>query len=152
MPRRKPLVDELRLHLQIIERLMEKYNKIGVFALPGEGKTTVINRLREKYKDTKWFFYDMMEDMVQEPFVYAFISVDVDDLPEFDVIYCLQYSQDYKESISGITYTDGLWRPLEDYMKASEYRRMSKLNLLGKYVKSMDALKKLLAGEEVDEI
>lgn len=152
MPRRKPKVDELRLHLQVIERLMLKYRKIGIFALPGEGKTTLILRLKEKYIDTEWHFYEMMENIAEEPYVYAFISTEMDDLPEFDIIYCLQYSQDYKESVSGITFTDGLWRPIEEYMKAAEYKRMGSLNLLGKYVKSMDALKKLLAGEEVNEL
>ena len=153
MARRKPKVDELRMNLMFIERLIEKgkYRRIGVFAPPGEGKTTVINRLREKYKDTEWHFYDMMENVVDDPFVYAFISADIDDLPEFDVIFCHTYTTDYKEAVTGVSFSDGLWRPIEEYAKFAERREMSKLNLQGKYVKSMDALKKLLRSEEVDD-
>lgn len=153
MPRRKPQVDELRLNLLFLERLITKgkYRRIGVFSPPGEGKTTVINRLREKFADTEWHFYDLMESVVEEPFVYAFISADVDDFPEFDVIYCHTYSKDYKESVTGVVINDDLWHPIEEYAKIAEARQMAKLNLQGKHVKSMDALRKLLRGEEVED-
>lgn len=155
MPRRKPKVDEFRMNLMFIERLMGKYRRIGVFALAGEGKTTLINRLREKFAGTEWYFYDMMEDIVNDPFVYAFISADIPDLPEFDVIFCHTYTDDYKEAVTGVTFNDGQWHPMEDYAKAAERKEMGRLHaegkLQGKYVKSMDALKKLLRGEEIED-
>ena len=150
MPKRKPKVDELRWNLKLIDKLMGKYKRIGLFSLPKEGKSTIIQKLREKYSGTEWSFYNMTENITQEPFVYAFVSTDLEDLlPEMDIIFCLQYSQDYKESVSGVVFPDGVWRPLGDYMALAEYNQMGTLNIQGKYVKSIDDLKKLLSGENV---
>jgi len=144
MPRRKPKQDELRLNLMMMDRLMKKYQAIGVYALPGEGKSFLIRKLMEKYRNTEWNFYDQMNSEPEEPFVWAFINENVPELcPDFDVIYCLQYSTDYKESITGMI-LPGPWNPMQDYHKAAEYRRMGNLDIKAKYVKNLTELKKLL--------
>jgi len=156
MPRKKPKLDEYRIHLQYIEKLMGKYRRIGIFAPAGEGKTTVINVLRKKFEDTEWNFYDNMDDTYSEPYVYAFIAM-VEDIPEFDAIYTLTYSTDYKESITGVVFNDGMIHTMEEYSQAAERRHLASLNLLGKYVKSdynktaNQKLERLLAGEDVAE-
>jgi hypothetical protein len=145
MARRKPEVDELLLNIRLIERLMKRNRKIGIFGLPGEGKSYLIRKLAEKYRETEWHFYDLMNTKVEEPFVWAFINENIINHPEFDVIYCLQYSTDYKESITGISFPD--WKPMTEYQKMAEYRRMGKIDIKGKFVKNLKQLKNLLNEE-----
>ena len=138
--------DEYIAHIRIIERLMKKHNRIGVFGLPGEGKSHLIMALREKYQDTIWNFYELGENPVTDPFVFAFIS-DQQIVPDFDIIFCMQYSKRYKEAVSGVKFDDGEWHPIKDYMKRAERQRMDKINITGKTVKNMKELSKLLNGE-----
>jgi hypothetical protein len=155
MARRKPKVDELRSNLLLVQALMNKYTKIGIFAVADAGMSTFMKRLREKFAGTNWHIYDGMENMgVQEPFVYSFMSDEYEYLPEFDVIYTLNYSQDYKESVTGVTFPDGLWRPIGEYSRVALYKHMGTLDskLQSKYVKSMKSFKKLFRGEEVNEL
>ena len=146
MPRRKPKVDEHLLYLRLIERQMKKHKKIGFYGMPGEGKSTIIRALKEKYRNTYWRFYDSGEMPVVEPYVYAFIS-EIQEVPPFDIIICMQYSQDYKESMTGVIFSDDEWHPMREYARKSEQKRMAKLNITGKTVKSMADLTKLLNGQ-----
>jgi hypothetical protein len=145
MPRRKPKVDEFIVNLRLIENIMKKHTKIGIYALPGEGKSTLVFKLREKYLDTDWHFYEMGERPVEEPYVWAFIS-DEQTTPEFDIIYCLSYSRDFKESKTGVTFHGDDWRPFRDYYQVALRRRQNKISkkLRGKTVKTMKDLQKLL--------
>jgi hypothetical protein len=143
MPKRKPKVDEHLLYLRLIERQMKRHDKVGLYGMPGEGKSTVIRALREKFRNTDWRFYDAGEMPVVEPYVYCFIS-EIQEVPPFDIIICMQYSEDYKESRTGVTFSDDEWHPMRDYAQKSEQRRMAKLNITGKTVKNMAALTKLL--------
>jgi len=145
MARRKPLQDELRLNLMMMERLMKRHERIGLFALSGEGKSFLTRKLAEKYRNTGWNFYDQMNTNIKTPYVWAFISDEVSPVaPVFDAIYCLQYTTDYKESVTGMEFHDNIWRPMSMYTQMAEYRRMGKLDLKGKHVKNLDELKKLL--------
>jgi deoxyadenosine/deoxycytidine kinase len=148
MSRQKPKVDEFLLHMRLIEKFMKKFSRIGVYGLPGEGKTTLIMALREKYQDTEWHFYEMGENPVEAPFIFAFISEE-QPVPEFDTIFCMQYSTNYKESVTGVYFPADEWRPMADYVKVALRKRMGKLNITGKRVKNMNQLKKLLNGEVV---
>ena len=138
--------DEYIAHMRVIERLMKKYNKIGVFALPGEGKTHLIMSLRERYQDTQWNFYELGEDPVTDPYVYDFIS-DKQIVPDFDIIFCMQYSKQYKEALSGVKFEDGEWHPMDDYIQKAHRQRMGKINIAGKTVKNMNELSILLNNE-----
>jgi deoxyadenosine/deoxycytidine kinase len=144
--RLKTISDEFIRHIRLVERLMKKHDRIGIYAQPGEGKSTLVRALREKYQDTNWHFYEMGEDPVDSPFLFAFIS-EKQQVPDFDIIFCMQYSTEYKESVSGVYFSDDEWHPMSDYTDLAMKRRMGKLNITGKTCKNMNELKKLLNGE-----
>ncbi len=140
--KRTPKVDEHLLYLRLIQRQMKKHTKVGLFGMAGEGKSTVIRALKEKFRETDWRFYDSGEMPVIEPYVYAFIS-EFQEVPPLDIIICMQYSTDYKESVTGTSFSDE-WHPIRDYARKAEQLRISKINITGKTVKNMAALAKLL--------
>ncbi|MHA2030689.1 MAG: hypothetical protein ACW99Q_14990 [Candidatus Kariarchaeaceae archaeon] len=148
----KPKTDEVRIHLRLIENLMKRYRRIAVYAPPNSGKSNVMFKLIKKYENTEWNIYEGGEMFMdgstwesREPYVYAIIStVQEGTTPPFDIFYILQYSTDYKESVSGVRFTDGSHRPIGEYMRHSQYFGHENKNLLGKKVRTWAALRKMV--------
>jgi len=145
----KPKIDEKLMHFRNLSNIMKRYKKIAIYALPGEGKSTIIQMLKEKY-EPEWNFYDFGTGDYTEPYVYelpeAFLPEALEEvLPPVDIIYGFQYSREYKESISGITFGD-MYRPLSDYLREMKYERAKKCNISGRRFKSMNELRKALQG------
>lgn len=138
----KIVKDEFRLHLYYIGKLIKKYSRVLVYALPGEGKSSILRTLKNKFPDVN--FYDLGENVVEEPFVYAIISPEQVNIPEFDVIYCVCYSTEYKEAQSGVKFPLDEWRPMEKYIQKAEWNKRGKNNLAGKTAKSLDKLRELI--------
>lgn len=139
-------MDELRLHIRYIGHMMRKKRRILLFGLPGEGKSTLMNALQKKYPD--WNFYDFGEniDECKEPFIYSIIHPD-QEVPDYDEIYCIQYSTAFKEKLTGIKFPPGEWRPIADYFQKAEYNQRAKININGRKAGSMTELRKILKGE-----
>ena len=146
----KPLADEYSLHLRLIQNLMGRYKRIGLFSIPDGGKTRVMRKLMVKFEDTEWTLYDQGEHFLdgsdyQEPFIYSFISP-LQIMPEnLETIYVLQYSTEYKEAVSGIRFNDGIFRPIGEYFKYSNWHHFGQNDLRGKSVKSVGALRKYIS-------
>jgi hypothetical protein len=145
MPRKN---DEFRMHLYLIQKLMNKHNKILIYALPGEGKTRIMMSLMKKFANSEWAFYDLGEHPVEsDKYVYALISPDQAFIPKYDIIYCIQYSREYKEEVTGVSFPDNLWRPMAEYARRAEWDKFGKANLIGRKVNSITNLRKILNGE-----
>ena len=135
--------DEFRLHLYYISKLIQKYSRILVYAIPGEGKSKLLRTLSLKFPDVN--FYDLGENVAEEPFVYTIISPEQINIPEFDIIYCVQYSTEYKEAQTGISFPPGEWRPMEEYVQKAEWNKKGQKNLAGRTVKDLGKLKELIS-------
>lgn len=127
--------------------MMKKRRRILLYGLPGEGKSTIVNALKKKYPD--WNFYDFGEnpESVMEPFVYSIISPEQVNVPDFDEIYCVQYSTEYKEQVSGTKFPLGEWHPMSEYLQKAEYEQRAKININGRKAGSLEELKRILRGE-----
>lgn len=130
--------DEFRLHLYYISKLIVKYPRLLVYGPFGEGKSTLFKSLKKKHSDVS--FYSAGENVVDTPFVYAIISPDQPNIPEFDIIYCMQYSTEYKEDRIGYKFPKGEWRPMVDYVKKINDAKRKNKNLSGKTFKALDKL------------
>jgi GTPase SAR1 family protein len=147
----KPKVDEYLMHFRNISNIMKRHKRIMVYALPGEGKTTLIRALHEKYEPEGWHFYNWgINQGIKEPFIYELPHIDVPkyakiELPTFDLIYVVQYSRDYKEALTGVSFGDE-YRPMADYVKKMKYNKAGRRNLGGQRFKSIEELQKALQG------
>ena len=146
----KPKVDEYLMHFRNLSNIMKRHKRILVYALPGEGKTTLLKALHEKFEPEGWNFYDWGDTMVEEPFIYELPHADIPvhagiELPVFDLIYVVQYSKEYKEAITGVSFGDE-YRPLADYIKKMKYKKAGSRNLGGQRFKSIEELQKALQG------
>ena len=146
----KPKVDEYLMHFRNISNIMKRHKRIMVYALPGEGKTTILKALQEKYKSEGWNFYDFGENIIEEPFIYELPHADIPKyspikLPKFDLIYVIQYSKEFKEALTGISFGEE-YRPMADYVKMMKYKKAGNTNLGGKRFKSIEALQEALQG------
>jgi len=130
--------DEFRLHIFYLSKLMEKYPRVLLYGPYGEGKATLFRTLKKKFTDVS--FYSFGENEVECPFVYA-ISSDEDYTPEFDIIYCMQYSTEYKEDRTKYTFPAGEWHPMIDYVEKAKNREKGRINLSGKTFKALDKLR-----------
>lgn len=131
--------DEFRLHLYYLSKLIIKYPKILVYGPIGEGKSTIFDTLKKKFPEVN--FYNSGQNPVDAPFVYSFFSPDQQYLPDFDIIYCMQYSTEYKEGRTGYKFPKGEWRPIADYVKKVEESKRNNNNLSGKTFKALDKLR-----------
>ena len=150
----KPKVDEYLMHYRNLVNIMKRHKRILVYALPGEGKTTLLRALQEKYEPDGWNFYEFgTAEEYKKPFVYelshAFIpkyaSVSIPE--KFDLIYVIQYSREYKEAITGISFGD-VYKPMSAYVTEMKYKQAGSRNLAGKRFKSIKALQDALQGAE----
>jgi len=132
--------DEFKLHLYYLSKLIVKYPKILVYGPYGEGKSTLFESLKLKYPDVN--FYPGGENDIKEPFVYGINSPEDFFIPKFDRIYCVQYSTEYKESRTGVSFNE--WRPMIDYVEKAKYIKQGKRNLSGKVFGSLAELKKAI--------
>ena len=144
--KKKPEVDEFRLHLRIIESIMKKYKRIVVFTVIGGGKSYFLWKLQEKYANTDWNFYEGTMNKLEEPYIYGMFDLREEPDPTPEIYYILQYSTDYKEAISGVRFTDGFPRQLGEYIKYSNMYGFNSKDLRGKRVKSKEEMKKLVGG------
>jgi len=142
--KKKPEVDEFKLHLRIVESIMKKYRRIVIFTPIGGGKSHLIWILKQKYDGTNWNFYEGQIGGIEEPYVYGMFDLR-EDIPA-DMFYILQYSTDYKEAISGVRFTDGFPRQMGEYIKYSNMYGFNSKDLRGKRVKSKEEMKKLVGG------
>lgn len=147
----KPKIDEYLMHYRNLVKIMKRNKRIVVYALSGEGKTTLLRTLQEKFEPEGWNFYDFGATECVEPFIFelpeAFLPKYTDAvLPKFDVLYAIQYSREYKEAVSGVSFGD-VYRPLSDYMKEMKYQRAHRNNIGGRKFKSVDELKRAIQGE-----
>lgn len=141
------MLDEKLMHFRNIRNIMQKYRRIAIYALPGEGKSTVISELKKKF-EPEWHFYPFGGGNVVEPYVIelpdTFLPDEIlDNIPTIDIIYCLQYSREYKERITGISFGN-VYRPFMDYVREMKYARAGNLNLSGRRFKSIAELEKVL--------
>lgn len=148
----KPKVDEYLMHYRNLVNIMKRHKKVLVYALPGEGKTTLLRALQQKYPD--WNFYDFGEEnLLKEPYIYelphAFLPkyANVSLPTDFDLIYVIQYSREYKEALTGVSFGDE-YRPMSDYVRKQKYNQAGSRNLSGQRFKSIQALKNALQGTE----
>lgn len=149
MARKKPDVDEYLLHFRKIQRLMKKHKRIILYGVPGEGKSTIMNALKRKYGPVGWNFYHFHRLPAEEPFIWELSNPEPDPsvIPKFDVIYCIQYTTNYKESVTGVKFSDGDWRPLREYVTRAQWRERGKNNIATREAKSLSELKKIVKGE-----
>lgn len=139
--KRKPETDEFKLHYRVLQNMMTKYNRIVIFAHPGSGKSLILSKLMEKYEGTKWNFYDgVSHNAIKIPFVY--VSFHVEIIPDADIYYILQYSEDYKEAVTGIKFTDNFPRPIREYARAADWYKISQSDLRGKKFRTKADLKR----------
>lgn len=137
--------DEFRLHLYYLSKLIVKYPKILVYGYYGEGKSTLFKSLKLKYPAVN--FYSNSQNDIEEPFVYVINTPDDPFIPNFDRIYCIQYSTEYKEKTTGVSFPRGEWRPMADYVEKAELIKQNKINLSGKIFGSLAELKKAIEEE-----
>lgn len=150
----KPKVDEYLMHYRNIVNIMKRHKRVLVYALPGEGKTTLLRALEEKYTPEGWNFYDFgIVEEFKEPFIYelshAFIPerASVTIPKKFDLIYVIQYSREYKEALTGVSFGD-VYKPMSAYVTEMKYKQAGRRNLAGKRFKSIKALQDALQGVE----
>ena len=133
--------DEFRLHLFYISKLITKYSKILVFAPDGE--TGIFDVLQEKFPDVNFYYQTGGE--VEEPFVFSIMSLDNPNIPDCDIIYCIQYTTEYKEMKTGYKFPVGQeWMPLVEYSRMAAWQKLAGKNLSGKIMKSLAELRKLM--------
>lgn len=148
----KPKVDEYLMHYRNLVNIMKRHKRIVVYALSGEGKTTLLRTLKEKYEPEGWNFYDFGEVEYKEPFVYelphAFLPKYTDAIlpEEYDLVYVIQYSREYKEAITGVSFGDE-YRPLSEYVRKMKYKQAHNSNLGGQRFKTIADLQKAIQGE-----
>jgi hypothetical protein len=140
-------LDEKLMHFRNIRNIMQKHRRIAIYALPGEGKSTVIEELKKKF-EPEWHFYPFGGGLHKEPYVIELPDTFLPDrilneMPAIDIIYCLQYSREYKERITGISFGD-VYRPFMDYIKEMKYARAGQLNLSGRRFKSIEELENVI--------
>lgn len=131
--------DEFRLHLYYITKLVKKYPRVLVYAPFGEGKKTIFDSLEKKFPGVN--FYHSGYFPPDEPFVYAITDPNQQNIPDFDIIYCMQYSTEYKESQTGYRFEPGEWRPFGEYVRKIKQRKIGQRNLSGKTFKALDKLR-----------
>jgi hypothetical protein len=146
-------VNEYLMHYRNIVNIMKRHKKILVYALPGEGKTTLLRAIKEKFEPDGWNFYDFgVNEELKVPYIYelphAFLPQYAGiELPtDFDLIYVIQYSREYKEDLTGVSFGDE-YRPMSDYVKRMKYNQAHKNNLGGKRFKTIADLQAALQGE-----
>jgi hypothetical protein len=132
--------DEFLMNFNQMVAIMNRYKRVLLYALPGEGKSTLMRKLEKKFPEFN--FYEYGYEPVEEPFVYEITGADEPDIPEFDIIYCIQYSKEYKERITGIKFDT--WRPFREYRNALRWKKMGELNLKGKRFKKISQLQDVL--------
>ncbi len=131
--------DEFRLHLYYLSKLIVKYPRILLYGPHGEGKATLFKTLKKKFPGVN--FYSGPGEQIEEPFVCALMDPNQQQhIPEFDIIYCMQYSTEYKEDRTGYKFPRGEWRPMVDYVKKVNDRNRKVNNLSGKTFKAIDKL------------
>jgi hypothetical protein len=140
-------LDEKLMHYRNIRNIMQKYKRIAIYALPGEGKSHIMAELKKKF-EPEWNFYHFGRGITKEPYIIelpdTFLPENVlNDLPVIDIIYCLQYSREYKERITGISFGD-VYRPFMDYIREMKYARAGSLNLSGRRFKSITELENVI--------
>jgi len=133
--------DEFRLHLFYISKLIMKYSKILVFAPDGE--SGIFGALEEKFPNVN-FYYQSGAGEIKEPFVFSIMSLDSPNIPVNDIIYCLQYTTEYKELQTGYKFPVGQWMPMSEYSRMAAWQKLAGKNISGKIVKSFAELKKLM--------
>ena len=131
--------DEFRLHLYYLTKLIEKYPRVLLYGPYGEGKSTIMKTLKKKFSDVN--FYPAGGGPVEEPFVFVLVDPNQLRIPEFDIIYCMQYSTEYKEDRTGYKFPVGEWRPMVDYIKKVNDAKRKDNNLSGKTFKALDKLR-----------
>lgn len=134
--------DEFRLHLYYLTKLIVKYPRVLLYGPYGEGKATLFKTLKKKFSDVN--FYSFGENLVEQPFVYVIETPDDFYIPEFDIIYCMQYSTEYKEDRTGYVFPAGEWHPMIDYIDKVENRKKGARNLSGKTFKALDKLRAVI--------
>ena len=132
--------DEFRLHIYDLSKLIVKYPKILLYGPYGEGKSTLLDSLKNKFPDVN--FYTTGGGPVKVPFVHVLVDPDQQRYPDYDIIYCMQYSTEYKEGRTGYKFPPGEWRPMVDYVKKVKEKRRNNNNLSGRTFKSIDQLRK----------
>jgi hypothetical protein len=143
MEEKMTVKDERRLHLYYLSKLIGKYSRILVYGPWGEGKTYLFKDLKLKFPDVN--FYSFGENEVSEPYVYAITEINPDYfIPDFDIIYCMQYSTEYKEGRTGYSFNDKEWHPMAEYVEKQNYIQIGQKNLSGKTFKSIDKLVKAI--------
>jgi len=130
--------DEFRLHLYYLTKLITKYPRVLLYGPYGEGKSTLLKQLKKKFPDVNFYSGQLP---VEEPFVLTLIDPDQPDIPAFDIIYCMQYSTEYKEDRTGYKFPKGEWRPMVDYIKKVNDQKKGSKNLSGKTFKALDQLR-----------
>lgn len=147
----KPKVDEYLMHYRNLVNIMKRHKRIVVYALSGEGKTTLLKTLQEKYEPEGWNFYDFGGVEFKEPYIYelphAFLpKYHGATLPtDYDLVYVIQYSREYKEALTGVSFGDE-YRPMSDYVKRMKYNQAHRTNLGGKRFKTIADLQTALQG------
>lgn len=143
------VLDEFIINYRNIIRLARKNSGIMIYALPGEGKSTMMHKLEEDLPKT-WNFYRWGEWPVRKPFIYELSHIDPGSSkflwPDYDIIYVLHYSREYKEAVTGIRLGDG-YRPFKDYTREATYASRTGLELFARTAKNIPELKKIIAGE-----
>ena len=135
--------DEFQMNYRQMVAIMKKYKRVLIYALPGEGKSTLMRKLKRKFPE--WNFYEYGYLPVEEPFIWEIVDPETPNIPDYDIIYCLQYSKEFKERVTGVKF-DG-WRPFREYWRVKKWNELGKLNLKGKRFKRIGQLADALKGE-----
>lgn len=135
--------DEFRLNLYYLTKLITKYPRILVYAPYGSGKATLMKSLEKKFPEVN--FYPSMGWPVKVPFVCSLLDPDNERIPEFDRIYCIQYSTEYKEAQTGYRFPPGEYHSIGDYVKKVKEEKRSRYNLSGKTFGSLDQLREAIS-------
>lgn len=149
--------DEYEEHVNAIMELAKKYTRIVLFGSAGCGKSTILfdveRRLRATGSYDNWWMDSDTYPLPLNHYISTIVSLSMLEDQELfpignrpDVVYCVEYSVEYKEMVTGFSFATNKERPLKAYYQQQQNMCMHQIKgqsfSVAEANKRMDELKK----------